>query len=184
MTREKGLQLLEQKIQNKNLVKHCLAVEALMRALAQCFEQDQEKWGLAGLLHDIDYESTKEKPDQHSLIGANMLEKLGVDKEICQAVKVHNEYHGLPAKTLMDKALFVSDPLTGLIVASVLVLPSKKLVDLKIENILNRFKEKQFAKGANREIIQQCESLLNLSLQEFVKISLKAMQDIAMDLGF
>ncbi len=183
MTREKALELLKANIQNQNLIKHCLAVEAIMRALACYFNEDKEKWGLAGLLHDIDYEKTKNNPTEHSLIGAKMLEDLGVDKEICQAVKVHNEVHGILPKTLMEKALFVSDPLSGLIVAATLVLPSKKIKDLTVENVLNRFKEKSFARGVNREIIKKCKDYLNLSLKDFIKISLKAMQEIADQLG-
>lgn len=183
MTREQGFDLLKQNLQNQNLTKHCLAVEAIMRALARHFEEDEEKWGLTGLLHDIDYEKTKDNPSQHSLVGAKMLEDLGIDKDIYQAVKVHNEAHGIPPKTLLEKALFVTDPLTGLIVAATLVLPSKKIADLTPENVLNRFKEKAFARGANREIIKKCEELLNLKLEEFVKIGLEAMQKIADELG-
>ena len=147
-----------------------------MRALARHFKEDEEKWGLAGLLHDIDYEKTKNDPNQHSLIGAQMLEEIGVDKDICQAVKVHNEIHGILPETLMEKSLYVSDPLTGLIVASALVLPSKNIADLKPESVEKRFKEKAFAKGANREIIKKCEEYLNLGLEEFIKIGLEAMQ--------
>ncbi len=183
MTREQALNLLKQNIQNQNLIKHCLAVEAIMLALASRFSQDQDKWGLTGLLHDIDYEKVKNDLSQHSLLGAKMLEDLGVDKDICQAVKVHNEAHGILPQTLMEKALFVTDPLTGLIVAATLVLPSKKISDLLPENVLNRFKEKAFAKGANRGIIKKCEEYLNLSLEEFITISLKAMQGIAKELG-
>ncbi len=183
MTRSEGLNLLKQNLQNQNLVKHCLAVEAIMRALAQHFGEDEEKWGLTGLLHDIDYEKVKDDLSQHSLVGAKMLEDLGIEKDICQAVKVHNEAHGILPKTLLEKALFVTDPLTGLIVAATLVLPSKKLSDLSIENVLNRFKEKAFARGANREIIKKSEELLNLKLEEFVKIGLEAMQKIASQLG-
>ena len=183
MTREEGLELLKQNLQNQNLIKHCLAVEAIMRALARHFGEDEEKWGLTGLLHDIDYEKVKDDLSQHSLVGAKMLEGLGIDKSICQAVKVHNEAHGIPPETLLEKALFVTDPLTGLIVAATLVLPSKKIADLTPENVLNRFKEKAFARGANREIIKKSEELLNLKLEEFVKISLEAMQKIAGDLG-
>jgi len=183
MTREEGLELLKQNLSNQNLIKHCFALEAIMRALARYFNQNEEKWGIAGLLHDIDYEKVKDSPSQHSLVGAKMLEDLGVDKDICQAVKVHNEAHGIPPETLLEKALFVADPITGLIVAATLVLPSKKINDLTPENVLNRFKEKAFAKGANREIIQQSKELLNLKLEEFVKISLEAMQKIASELG-
>ena len=183
MTREQGLEILKQNIQNQNLIKHCLALEAIMRVLACRFEDNEEKWGLAGLLHDIDYEKVKDDLSQHSLVGAKILEDLGVEKDICQAVKVHNEAHGILPQTLFEKALFVSDPITGLIVAATLVSPSKRIADLSPESVLKRFNEKAFARGANREIIKKCEEYLNLKLEEFIKISLEAMQNIAKDLG-
>jgi putative nucleotidyltransferase with HDIG domain len=183
MTREKAVEILQQNLSNQNLIKHCLAVEVIMMALARCFNQDENKWGLAGLLHDIDLDKVKNELSQHSLIGAKMLEVLGIDKDICQAVKVHNEVHGVLPETLMEKALFVADPLTGLIVAATLVLPSKKIADLSTENVLNRFKERAFARGANREIIIKCEEYLNVKLEEFIKIGLKAMQEIDSQLG-
>jgi len=183
MTREEAFNLLKENLFNQNLIKHSLAVEAIMRALARHFDEDEEKWALSGLLHDIDYDKVKGDLSQHSLLGSKLLEDLGIDKDICQAVKVHNEAHGIPPQTLMEKALFVTDPLTGLIVAATLVLPSKKLVDLTTENVLNRFKEKAFARGANREIIKKCEELLGLKLEEFVKIGLLAMQKIGAQLA-
>ncbi len=183
MERDKALNLLEENLFNKNLIKHCLAVEAIMRALAQKFEQDIGEWGLAGLLHDIDYEKTKDDPEKHSLLGAQMLEEMGLSQEICEAVKTHNEMHGIAPYSLMAKALFVCDPMSGLVVASTLVLLSKKIDDLTAENILNRFKEKSFARGANREIIGKCQELLGLSLEEFAGICLKAMQGISNNLG-
>ncbi|MCX6759352.1 MAG: HDIG domain-containing protein [Candidatus Nealsonbacteria bacterium] len=183
MNREEAFNILKENLSNQNLIKHSLAVEAIMRVLARHFGKDQEKWALAGLLHDIDYDKVKNDLSQHSLAGAQMLEKLGLDKDICQAVKVHNEAHGIAPETIMEKALFVTDPLTGLIVAAALVLPSKKLNDLTPENVLNRFKEKAFARGANREIIKKCEDLLNLKLEEFVKVGLEAMQKSSQELG-
>ena len=183
MTREEALKILKENLSNQNLVKHCFAVEAIMRTLACHFGEEEEKWGLAGLLHDIDYEKVKDDLSQHSLLGAKMLEDLGVDEDICQAVKVHNEAHGIAPQTLLEKSLFVTDPLTGLIVAATLVLPSRKIADLTSDNVLNRFKEKSFAKGANREIIKKCEDLLDLKLEEFIKISLQSMQKISQDLG-
>lgn len=182
MTHEQALKLLKEKIKNQNLVKHCLAVEAVMKELAKKFSENKEKWALAGLLHDIDYEETKDSPEKHSLVGAEMLEKIGLDKEIVEAVKAHNEIHGLKRETKMAKALFCTDPMTGLIVAATLVMPNKKIADLTVENILNRFKEKSFARGANREVILTC-SEIGLSLEEFAKISLEAMQKISNDLG-
>jgi len=183
MTRDEGLKLVQEKIQNQNLVKHCLATEACMHDLAKHFQEDEEKWGLTGLLHDIDYEETKNDSDKHSILGAEMLEKLGLDKEICEAVKTHNERHGIAPETRMAKAIFCIDPLTGLIVAATLVMPSKKIADLTTENVLNRFGEKSFARGANREIISKCQGLLGLGLEEFVEIGLEAMKKISNELG-
>jgi putative nucleotidyltransferase with HDIG domain len=183
MNREKALSLLKSNLKNKNLFKHCLAVEAAMQKMAVRFNQRPDEWGLAGLLHDIDYEETKEKPEEHSKTGAAMLRKLGVDERICQAILTHNEAHGIEPESLMAKALYCIDPLTGLIVAAALVLPSKRLADLTSENVLHRFREKSFARGANREIIARSQELLGLSLEEFVKIVLAAMQQIASELG-
>ena len=182
MNRQEALKFVKDKIQNQHLVKHCLATEACMRELAKHFQEDQEKWGLTGLLHDIDYEETKNDPDKHSVLGTEMLKKLGLDKEICEAVKTHNERHGLVPETKMAKALFSVDPLTGLIVAATLVLPSKKIADLTLDNVLNRFKEKSFARGANREIISKCSDI-GLTLEEFVGVCLEAMRDISGELG-
>ena len=182
MKREKALKLVKERIKSPNLIKHSLAVEACMRGLAQYFNEDEEKWGITGLLHDIDYEETKDDPNSHSLKGAEFLENLRLDKEIVEAVKTHNEIHGILPETKMAKALYCVDPLTGLIVAAALVLPSKKLTDLTVENVLNRFKEKSFARGAKREIILKCSDI-GLSLEKFVEICLNAMQNISDDLG-
>ncbi len=183
MNKNEALLILNDKVKTPNLIKHCLACGAAMKELARYFKEDEEKWVLAGLLHDIDYEDTKNKPEQHSLIGLEFLQRQGVDKDIVEAVKTHNEIHGFAPETKMAKALFCVDPLTGLIVAATLVLPSKQIKDVTTDNILNRFKEKGFAKGANREIIQQCESLLELSLKEFIGLVLRGMKLIADDLG-
>ena len=181
MNRIQALELLESNLKNKNLIKHSFAVEAIMRALALYFNEDVEEWSLAGLLHDIDYEQTT--PEQHSLIGAKMLRKEGLSDEIVESVKTHNEMHGIKPESLMAKALYVCDPISGLIIAATLVLPSKKIKELKTDNVLKRFKEKSFAKGANREIIYQCEELLGLKLEQFCDISLNAMQEISNELG-
>ncbi len=182
MTREESLKLVEEKIKNQNLIKHSLAVEACMRALAKYFNESEDEWAIAGLLHDIDYEETKNNPHLHSIKGAEFLEKLGLNKEIVGAIKAHNEIHGILLETNMAKSLFSVDPLTGLIVAAALILPSKKINDLTVENILNRFKEKSFARGVNREIILKC-SEIDLSLEKFVEICLKAMKEISSELG-
>ena len=183
MERKEALKLLKENLKNQNLIKHSLAVEAAMRDLAGYFNEGEEKWAICGLLHDIDYEKTKEDPNLHSKIGSEMLKNLGFDEETYQAVLTHNEAHKILPETKMAKTLFCLDPLTGLIVAATLVLPSRKINDLKTENVLNRFGEKSFARGANREIIKKCEEYLNLSLEKFIEISLKAMQKISDELG-
>ncbi len=182
MNREESYKLLKENLFNNNLLKHCLAVEAIMRGLAEKLGGSPEIWGIAGLLHDIDYEQTKDDALKHSLIGAEMLKNLGFSDEIVEAVKTHNEAHSIAPEGLMAKSLFVCDPMSGLIVAATLVLPSKNIKELTVENVLNRFKEKAFARGANREIIKQCEPLLGLPLEEFAKISLEAMKGISKQL--
>ncbi|NLY74535.1 MAG: HDIG domain-containing protein [Firmicutes bacterium] len=183
MNREQAWELVQQRVSNRNLRNHMLAAEMIMRKLAEHFGEDEEKWGLAGLLHDLDYDETADDPQRHSLVAAAELEKLGVDPEVVYAVKVHNHVHGLPRVSRMDRALYVSDPLTGLIVAAALILPAKKLAAVTTEFVLNRFKEKGFARGANREQIMRCEPELGLSLAEFVTIGLSAMQQGAASIG-
>ncbi|KKM10538.1 phosphohydrolase [Clostridiales bacterium PH28_bin88] len=182
MNRNEALELMEKHLTNVNLRKHSLSVEAVMRGLAAHFGEDQELWGLAGLLHDIDYEETKDDPARHSLVGGEMLEKLGLPAEVVSAVKAHNDYHGIPRESLMDKALYATDPLTGLVVAGALIRPEKKLAVLDVPFLINRFHEKSFARGARRETILACGEL-GLSLEEFLGIGLEAMQGIAAELG-
>ncbi len=182
MNREEALKHVKKNVKTKNLIKHMVATEAVMRGLAEKFDEDKDKWGIAGLVHDIDYSETADKPSKHSIVGAKMLKELGYDEDIIYAVKTHNDYHGLERKSLIDKALFCSDPLTGLIVASALILPEKKLNAIDTNFVLNRFNEKTFAKGANRKQISAC-SELGLELEEFINIALKSMQDISDELG-
>lgn len=155
-----------------------------MKGLASYFGESREVWGLCGLLHDIDYERTGGNPNLHSKEGSEMLKELGLTQDIYEAVLTHNEAHGVPPADLMAKALFCVDPLTGLIVAAALVLPSKKLTDLTVESVLKKFKKKEFARGCDREIIAKCKEYLSLDLEEFIKIVLSSMQGIATELGF
>lgn len=184
MTRDEALQLVKEKIKNENSVKHCLATEAIMRAIARHFDEDIELWGMVGLVHDLDMELVdyRKEPEKHGLKTAEILEEKGFDKVIIEAVKAHNPINGKNPETKLEKAIYCVDPLTGLIVAATLVLPEKKLVNLTSENILNRFREKSFARGANREVIVRCEDI-GLSLEEFAKIGLQAMQGISGELG-
>lgn len=182
MTREDALNLLKEHLKTNNLIKHCLAVEAVMRELAVHFNEDVEKWGLAGLLHDIDYDNTKDDPQRHSIEGAALLEEKGLPVDVVYAVKVHNEAHGLPRESLLDKALYATDPLTGLIVAGALIKKEKSLAAIDVPFLVKRFGEKAFARGANREQIESCKEM-GLSLEEFMGIGLKAMQGISKEMG-
>jgi hypothetical protein len=184
MTREKALELVEKRIKNKNSIKHMLATEGIMRALAEHFEEDEEVWSLAGLLHDLDMEDEESlaDPRQHANRSAEELEAMGVKKEITNAIRAHNPQSGKRPETLIEKCLYAADPLTGLIVASTLVLPSKKITDLRLDSLLKRFKEKRFAMGARREGIAACLNF-EMELEDFLRIGLKAMQGIAEDLG-
>jgi putative nucleotidyltransferase with HDIG domain len=180
--RAEAEKLLHHHLKNKNLIKHSLAVEAVMKGLAGHLEENQELWGIAGLVHDIDYDSTKDDMAKHSLEGARILEENGFSEELVYAVKVHNHAHGLPRKSLLDKALYAADPVTGLITAGALILREKKLCSVDVPFLIKRFAEKSFARGANRETILSCTEL-GLNLDEFLAISLLAMQEISQELG-
>ena len=182
MDREKALTLLRSQVKNKNLIKHMLATEAVMAALAAKFDQDEVLWALTGLLHDLDYDQTADQPEKHGLLGAQMLEEKGWPMELVQAVKAHNAALGVKRNTLLDKALYAVDPITGLLVAAALIHPQKKLSAIDVDFVLKRFKEKSFARGAGREQIKSCREL-GLSLDEFIAISLSAMQGVSEELG-
>ena len=189
MDREKAYGLVKENIGNKNLIKHCLAVEAIMRGVARDLNKkegkdilDEDKWALTGLVHDIDYDKTADKPEEHSRIGADILEEYGFSEDIVYAVRAHNDMHGLPLKSKLDIALFSADPLSGLIVAAALIRPEKKIKAIDPGSVLKRFKEKAFAKGVSREQIMECEKL-GFSREEFCSIALASMQEIDKDLG-
>jgi hypothetical protein len=180
MHREEAKTLLEQTIPNKNLQKHMLAAEACMKALAGHFGEDADQWGLAGLLHDLDYDQTVNDFGNHGKVTARMLEGKGIPDEIIYSIKAHPGH--VEAKSKMDFALYAVDPLTGLIVAAALMHPSKKLANVDVPFIMKRYKEKRFAAGANREQIQTCDRL-GLTLEDFIGKCLAAMQGISNDLG-
>ena len=180
MDRQQAYELANSKFSNKNLFKHVLAVEAVMRGLAEHFNEDQEKWGLAGLLHDLDYEQTMNDPDRHTLVTEEILKDYQLDPEIIEAIKCHNDK--APRTKLIGKAIYAADPVTGLIVAGTLMHPDKKLRSIDVDFILRRFKEKRFAAGANREQIKTCEDF-GLSLEAFLGTALRSMQGIDKELG-
>lgn len=182
MTREEAIESVRENVENINLVRHMLAVEAVMEALARRFGEDEEEWGLTGLLHDVDVELAEGDMSNHGRLGADIALEMGASEAMAQAILCHNEANGVPPETKLDKALFCADPLTGLITAAALVRPDKKLAGVEAKSVQRRFKEKSFAAGANRGQIASCSSL-GLELGEFIEIGVKAMQGIAKELG-
>jgi putative nucleotidyltransferase with HDIG domain len=182
VTREEALDSIKANIENQNTIKHMLATEAIMRALAKRFGEDEEEWGLTGLVHDIDMELTEGDMSTHSKLGADLARELGASEAMAHAVLCHNETHGIPRESRLDKALFCADPLTGLITAAALVRPDKKLAGVEAKSVRKKFKEKSFAAGAKREQIAQCAEL-GLELDEFLELGLEAMKGIAPSLG-
>jgi len=180
MDREKALELVKEHLEKDNLVKHCLAVEACMREFAEKFGEDKEKWGLTGLLHDLDYRYTVDDPDNHTLKTAAMLAEYNLAEDILHAIKAHNAKAPLDSK--MDIALYTVDPTSGFIIACALMHPSKKLESVDLKRMKKRFKEKSFAKGANREQMQECVKM-GVELEDFLVTCLTAMQKIAPQLG-
>lgn len=184
ITRDEALALVKAKVKNRNLVRHMLATEAIMKKLARQLNEDEIPWGLAGLLHDADVETqaAKDDPSQHGLIIAKELEAKGIDPDICGAIRAHNEATGEPRDTKIKQAIYATDPLTGLVVAATLVLPDKKIKSLTTDSLRRRFREKSFARGARREAMQKI-SELGLSLDDLFDNGLEAMQSISDDLG-
>ena len=183
ITREKAVELLEQYIRNVRMRNHCYAAEAVMRSLAARLGRDAEQWGLAGLLHDLDVEITNADPAIHGLESARILEELGVDAEIVEAIRLHNEKaSGIRRSKEFHHALAAGETITGLIVATALVYPDKKLASVKTSSITKRMKEKAFAASVDRSKILECE-LVGLSLDEFAGLSLQAMQSISDRIG-
>lgn len=189
MTREEAIGLLHSHMQNVNLRRHCYAVEAVMRALARRFSEDEETWGIAGLLHDADYEELKgtdKVTTDHTKLTIDWIQKLSATTDIQDAIASHAWGYVLDAPMPVNRmqwSLYCSDELTGLIVAVALVKPDRKLSSVTVESIMKKWNEKSFAAGANRDQIKECEGRLKIPLSEFIGIALTSMQAIAPTLG-
>lgn len=183
ITREDALALLKANLKNEKLVAHCEASEAIMRALAEKLGHDPDTWGIAGLLHDLDYEIVNEDPALHGLKAAEILEDKGVSPDIVDAVKKHNaEGLNLERTTAFDFALTCAESITGLIVATALVYPDRKIASVKTKSVTKRMKTPHFARAVSRERIRECEKI-GMQLNDFVTLSLQAMSGIADRLG-
>lgn len=184
--REKALNLLHSHLTSQNLRRHCYSVEAVMMALASHFGEDEEKWGIVGLLHDADYELTKDNPTQHVKKVVGWLKEEEIDKSVIDAIIAHGYgyVNWCPEpKNNMEWSIYCCDELTGFIVAVTLVRPDKKIASVTVDSILKKWNQKAFAAAVNRDQIAKCEDKLGIPLNDFIEISLKAMQGISKDLG-
>ncbi len=193
MTRAEAYKLMTEMLQSKNLQKHGLAVEAIMRKLCEYLRQrhpelskdefDEEEWAVVGLLHDADYELVEKDPTRHTLVTAEKLRSLNVSDRIINGIKAHHDGIKNSRDNLMEKSVYASDELSGLITAVALVRPDRKLSSVSVESVMKKFPQKSFAAGANRDQILACEKELEIPLEEFVGIALFAMQGISGELG-
>ncbi len=182
MNRETAFTIVNEFVQNQNLVRHMLAVEAAMRFYAEKYEEDVETWGAVGLLHDFDWE-IHPTLEQHPQAGAPILRARGVPEEIVRAILSHADHTGVPRESRMEKALYACDEITGLIIASALVRPSRSLHDLKVKSVKKKWKNRAFAAGANRDEIAHAVEEFDIELWAHVGNVIEAMRQAAPALG-
>jgi putative nucleotidyltransferase with HDIG domain len=182
MNRDEALAIVREYIENENLVRHMLAVEAAMRFYAEKMDQDVETWGMTGLLHDFDWE-IHPTLEEHPQAGEPILRERGVPEVIIRAVLSHADHTGIPRESQMEKALYACDEITGLITAVALVRPSHSLHDLKARSVKKKWKDRSFAAGANREEIARAAEDFDVDLWEHVSNVILAMRRVAPELG-
>ncbi len=183
MRRNEAERLLKKYVRNEKMLYHCYASEAVMCALANKLGRNEEKWGLAGLLHDIDTEITNADPQKHALVAEELLRDEGLDEDILDAIKMHNKHAtGQERTTEFQHALAAGETITGLIYATALIYPDKKIKDVKVKSVTKRMKQSAFAASVSRENIMECEKI-GLPLNEFTEIALNAMKEIASKIG-
>jgi putative nucleotidyltransferase with HDIG domain len=179
LPRQQAIDLLHQYVKNERMIFHSLASEAVLRVIAHRLGQDEDKWGQAGLLHDLDVEITNADPYTHGLETAKMLTEMGVDEDVVDAIRLHNEMAtSQPRTTEFHHALAAGETITGLIVATSLVYPDKMISSVKPKSVVKRMKEKAFAASVKRENILECE-MIGIPLEEFAEMAINAMADLA-----
>ncbi len=182
LTREEALSLVKENVKKRNVVFHMIAVEAVMKGLAMYLGEDEDLWGLTGLLHDVDYEKIGDTWERHGVLAGEILKEL-VSEEVLRAIKAHNfERTGVLPESRMEKALICCDAISGLLVACALVMPSKKLADVKVKTVEKKFKAKDFARGADRERILFCEKI-RVPREKFFEIALEGLKKYTAEIG-
>ena len=183
ITRNDALLLLGKYIRNEKMIFHCLASEAVMRGLARHLGQDEEKWGLAGLLHDLDVEITNAKPTVHGTQTEILLRDYNVDPDILDAIRMHNECSsGKERSTQFQHALAAGETITGLIFATTYVYPDRTLSSVKAKSVVKRMKEKIFAASVKRENILECEKI-GIPIDQFAALAIESMLPVADEIG-
>lgn len=183
MTRDEAWTLVCEWIQNPNLRKHLLATEAAIRAYARRFGEDEEMWGVIGLLHDLDYERCPSQEAGHPLVGVDELRRRGVPEAWTRAILSHADYSGIPRETRLEKTLYALDELVGFITAVALVRPSKSLAEVDVAAVRKKMKDKAFARGVNRDDLVNGADALGIPLDEHIAAVITALQQIAPELG-
>ena len=187
MDRSEALALVHEYTKNEALRKHMYAVEAAMRAYARKFGEDEEKWGLVGLLHDFDYErfpnDAHSPTEEHPAEGVRILASKGLPEPMQRAILGHASYSGVPRETPMARTLFAVDELCGFLVACALVRPSKSLADLEVSSVKKKLKDKAFARGVSRDDIRQGVEELGVDLDAHIQFLLESLRPVERDLG-
>ena len=182
LTREEALNLVKENVPKRNVVYHMIAVESIMRGMARYFGENEDLWGLTGLLHDVDYEKIGDMWERHGILAADILKGV-VSDEVIKAIKAHNfERTCVMPQTRMEKSLIACDAISGLLVACALVMPSKKLAEVHLKTVKKKFKAKDFAKGADRERILFCEKI-GVKRDEFFRIALDSLKNHAAEIN-
>ncbi len=183
VTRDEAWALLVAETPSVNLQKHMLAVEAVMRAYARRFDEDEETWGLVGLLHDLDYERHPSQEAGHPFVGVELLRTHGLPESLCRAILSHADYSGVPRESRMERALFAADELSGFVIAVALVRPSRSIADVDVPSVLKKMKDKAFARAVRREDIMAGADGLGVTLEEHIGVVIQALYGIAPQLG-
>jgi len=182
LNRDEAVELVRSNVERQSVFRHMLAVEAIMKALAEYLREDASLWAMTGLLHDIDYEKTADDFEKHGVLARKML-KGKAPEQVVRAIEAHNcEHSGVKPETSLEKGLLASDAVSGLVIACALVMPSRKVKDVKVKTVRKKFKDKDFARGADRERIALCEEL-GVQKDKFFEISLRGVQTVSQDLG-
>jgi len=183
MTRDEAWAILTEHTTNPNLLKHMLGVEAVMRAYARRFGEDEARWGIVGLLHDMDYEKFPSREAGHPFKGVEILRGLGADEPLCRAILSHADYSGVPRETRMAKALFAADELSGFVIAVALVKPNRALAEVDVASVRKKMKDKAFARGVRRDDIVNGAAELGVPLDEHIASVIEALRGIGAELG-